>query len=54
MRAAIVCSPEHAYRCFMGTNMDVLVIENFVLQKSEQPGATQHDIEQYLAEFQLD
>ena len=50
----IVCSPEHAYRCFMGTNMDVLVIENFVLQKSDQPGATQHDIDEYLAEFQLD
>jgi len=50
----IVCNPEHAYRCFMGTNMDVLVIENFVLQKSEQPDATQHDIDQYLAEFQLD
>ena len=26
----IVCTPEHAYRCFMATNMDVLVLERFV------------------------
>jgi carbamoyltransferase len=32
----IVCSPEDAYRCFMGTEMDTLVMENFVLEKSEQ------------------
>jgi len=50
----IVCSPEHAFRCFMATNMDVLVLENFVLLKSEQPGAQQHEIDEYLGEFQLD
>lgn len=33
----IVCSPEDAYRCFMRTNMDVLVLGNYVLYKSEQP-----------------
>ena len=33
----IVCTPEHAYRCFMATNMDVLVLENFLLLKEEQP-----------------
>ena len=32
----IVCSPEDAYRCFMGTEMDVLVLGNIVLHKSEQ------------------
>lgn len=32
----IVCSPEDAYRCFMRTEMDVLVLENCVLLKSEQ------------------
>jgi carbamoyltransferase len=32
----IVCSPEDAYRCFMGTEMDMLVCENFVLEKSAQ------------------
>ena len=33
----IVCTPEDAYRCFMRTEMDVLVMENFVLLKGEQP-----------------
>jgi carbamoyltransferase len=33
----IVCTPEDAYRCFMRTEMDVLVIENFILFKGEQP-----------------
>ena len=32
----IVCTPEDAFRCFMRTNMDVLVLENFMLVKSEQ------------------
>jgi len=50
----IVCSPEHAYRCFMATNMDVLVIEGFVLLKDKQPNAKQHEIDTYLAQFQLD
>lgn len=33
----IVCSPEDAYRCFMRTNIDYLVIENFLFSKEEQP-----------------
>jgi carbamoyltransferase len=32
----IVCSPEDAYQCFMATDMDMLVLENFVLLKTEQ------------------
>ena len=32
----IVCSVEDAFRCFMGTNLDILVCENFVLFKEEQ------------------
>jgi len=50
----IVCSPEHAYRCFMATNMDVLVIENRLLYKEEQPEAKQHEIDEYKARFQPD
>ena len=50
----IVCSPEHAYRCFMVTNMDLLVLENFVLFKHEQPQAKQHDVDAHLAQFELD
>ncbi len=34
----IVCTPADAYRCFMATNMDVLVMENCVLLKEEQVG----------------
>jgi carbamoyltransferase len=33
----IVCTPEDAYKCFMRTEMDVLVIEDFMLFKEEQP-----------------
>ena len=32
-----MCSVEDAFRCFMGTNLDILVCENFVLYKNEQP-----------------
>ena len=32
----IVCTIEDAYRCFMGTNLDILVIENFIMYKSNQ------------------
>ena len=50
----IVCTPEHAYRCFMATNMDVLVLEDFVLYKEEQPEAQQHEIDEYMSQFNLD
>jgi len=33
----IICTPEDAYRCFMRTQMDVLVIEDYMLFKEEQP-----------------
>jgi carbamoyltransferase len=39
----IVCSPEDAYRCFMGCNMDILVLNNYVLQKEDQPEENQKD-----------
>lgn len=50
----IVCTPEDAYRCFMATNMDTLVIENFVLHKRQQAQAEQQEVDKYLATFQLD
>ncbi|MBI5506104.1 MAG: carbamoyltransferase [Deltaproteobacteria bacterium] len=50
----IVCTPADAHRCFLATNMDVLVLENFVLLKKEQRGAVDIDVEAYLAQFQLD
>jgi len=33
----IVCTPEDAYLCFMRTNMDLLVLGNFLLEKKDQP-----------------
>jgi carbamoyltransferase len=50
----IVCSPEHAYRCFMATNMDVLVMEDVLLYKEQQPQAKEFDIDEYKAQFELD
>jgi len=50
----IVCTPQDAYRCFMATNMDVLVVENFVLLKNKQPNKGDFGREEYLAQFALD
>jgi len=50
----IVCTPENAYRCFMGTNMDVLVLGHVVLRKEKQPNAGEIDNAKYLEEFALD
>jgi carbamoyltransferase len=48
----IVCTPEDAYRCFMRTNMDNLVIGSFILDKKEQP-EIREDME-WQKEFELD
>jgi carbamoyltransferase len=50
----IVCTAQDAYRCFMATNMDVLVVGRCLLRKEKQPHAKQHEIDEYLAKFQLD
>jgi carbamoyltransferase len=50
----IVNTPQDAYRCFMNTNMDVLVIDNFVLEKKKQPNAKTIDRDAYLQQFALD
>jgi carbamoyltransferase len=51
----IVCTPQDAYRCFRATDMDVLVLEDFVLNKKD----LHEDVDtvgraKYLAQFQLD
>ena len=48
----IVCSPEDAYRCFMRTEMDVLVLQNQILFKNEQPLFKKD--ENWKKEFELD
>ncbi len=50
----IVCTPEDALRCFMATDMDVLVLEHAVLEKSEQTGTENWKRDEYLAQFELD
>ena len=46
----IVCSPKDAFKCFIGTDIDVLIIENFLLLKNKQ---TVKRID-YRSEFKLD
>ena len=48
----IVCSPEDAYKCFMRTEMDLLVLEDFVLEKEAQSEFV--DDPAWQEEFQLD
>jgi carbamoyltransferase len=48
----IVCSPEEAYRCFMRTDMDYLVLEHILLNKNEQP-ELRNDTD-WRSEFTLD
>ena len=47
----IVCSIEDAFNCFMGTNLDILVIEDFVLFKENQSNLSTGD---YKNKFELD
>jgi carbamoyltransferase len=51
----IVCTPQDAYRCFLATEMDALVLENFVLHRTElKQAVTEAARKEYLAQFQLD
>jgi carbamoyltransferase len=47
----IVCGPGDAYRCFMATDIDVLVIDDFLLLKEAQPESARPNREAYLAKF---
>ena len=48
----IVCTPADAYRCFMRSEIDYLVLENMLLAKSEQPNRRRDD--SWKTEFELD
>jgi carbamoyltransferase len=48
----IVCAPEDAYRCFMRTEMDYLVVGNYLLDKREQPALSEEG--NWRTEFKLD
>ena len=47
----IVCTPEDAFNCFMGTNLDILVIGNYILYKEEQNSLLRKN---YLKKYNLD
>ena len=48
----IVCSPEDAYKCFMRTEMDFLVVNNFLLEKTEQ--LDWENREKWMVKFKMD
>ena len=51
----MVCTPEDAYRCFLATEMDALVLGDFVLHKEEVSQVVDGTArEQYLDQFELD
>jgi carbamoyltransferase len=48
----IVCTPEDAYKCFMRTEMDYLVVNDFLLNKTDQPDSDYR--EKWMVKFKLD
>lgn len=48
----IVCTPEDAYKCFMRTEMDYLVVNDFLLKKTDQPDWENRD--KWIEHFKLD
>jgi carbamoyltransferase len=48
----IVCTPYDAYRCFMSTEMDYLVVEDFLYVKTEQPDWENKD--KWMVKFKMD
>jgi carbamoyltransferase len=49
----IVCTPQDALRCFLATEMDVLVLDNYVVTREDR-GFRREEAQQYLAQFPLD
>ncbi len=50
----IVCTPSQAFKCLQATDMDVLVIEHFVLRKGAQKALTEAEKQRYVQSFKLD
>ena len=50
----IVCTPEDAFRCFLATDMDCLVLEDCLLLKEEQPAWLHVDAAAYRDQYELD
>jgi carbamoyltransferase len=50
----IVCTPEDACRCFLATEMDLLVLENYVMRRENQRELSAEERRQFIAGFELD
>ena len=50
----IVSTPEDAYKCFMATEMDILVLEDHILYKTEQPLTNRVPKDSHVSQFKLD
>jgi len=50
----IICTPQDAYRCFLSCDMDVLVLEDCILYKAEQPELSETERTKYVESFTLD
>ena len=50
----IVCTPEDAFRCFMGSNLDILVINHYILFKDSQTQKNHNFYQNYFEKFELD
>jgi carbamoyltransferase len=50
----VVCTPAEAYHCFMATDIDVLVIGDFLLLKEDQPASAKPKLEDYLGRYGKD
>ncbi len=50
----IVCTPNDAFKCFMGTEMDTLVIENFYFSKDKQSASSKYRASEYRKNYELD
>ena len=51
----IVCTPEDALRCFLATEMDVLVLEHCIIRKTDNASTqTTEELQRHLAKFYLD
>ena len=47
----VVCTPAEAYHCFMATDIDALVIDDYLLLKDEQPAGARPDRQAYLGRY---
>ena len=50
----IVCTPPDAFKCFLATDIDTLVIEDFLIRKEDQPPSMLQTVADYRDQYALD